>query len=274
MSSYKKYLGTALIGVLALAVACTEAGPQNTNGLPDDIEQDIDNKADSTEGIVHESVSETLWSNSLRRNICGKIGFRDSALDYCLDNFEFTVNGMLRSTRYAHLDDCRPITMGLDVEVLNPAEDQNWQVELRRKLGSNYVLYWQFTVSGSSMGDIHDYIDDIADEAGEYPDFWDSSEWQGRIRMVQMSAVPQEIQEVFERELENAREELCYYDEGECTEGAEYGDVLAEILKDGQVVGYLLGIEYYIDDSLFDGGGLWLYFDHQGVLVESMEWWG
>ncbi|MEM9192282.1 MAG: hypothetical protein AAGF12_24120 [Myxococcota bacterium] len=39
-------------------------------------------------------------------------------------------------------------------------------------------------------------------------------------------------------------------------------------------VGYMLGIEYAIDEPLFDGGGASLYIHLEGDLVVEVEWWG
>ena len=44
--------------------------------------------------------------------------------------------------------------------------------------------------------------------------------------------------------------------------------------RGGEVVGYMVGIEYYIDDTLFDGGGENLYFNLNGELVYDAPWWG
>jgi hypothetical protein len=195
-------------------------------------------------------------------------------LSNCKQNFEFNVTGTLVSTKYAHLERCRPMTMGLDVTVTDPSEDLQWHAELRRRLGSDWVMYWLVDITDSSLSDLHAYIDDIADDAGEYPDWWDSSEWGGRIRIVSMNALPQEIQQVFADRLEDEREDLCYYDDEQCDADAFYGEPMAEILRGGEVVGYLLSIEYYFNDSLFDGGGVWVYFDYRGEEVTSMEWWG
>jgi hypothetical protein len=46
------------------------------------------------------------------------------------------------------------------------------------------------------------------------------------------------------------------------------------IKKDGEIVGYIVSIWYYVDHPLFDGGGTHLYFNLNGVIVEEVEWWG
>ena len=63
-------------------------------------------------------------------------------------------------------------------------------------------------------------------------------------------------------------------DEYSLSDYAEWGEAFGEIIKDGQVVGYIVPVEYYIDDSLFDGGGVTMFFDIQGRLVVAVEWWG
>jgi len=238
---------------------------------------DVGGKADdATPAIAVAPTDETLWSRSLRTELCDSIAGaaafdtiadRTAFEDGCQDH-DFTITERRTSTLYAHQDDLAPLTMGMTVKVSDGRSDYVADLD-RHWRPASYRFAWEVTPP-SGRQDRDAYISDLADEIGEYFDGWGDE----RFRAIALADIPGEVMAVAEARAQNTTEEWRR-DQPDSTDGAGVYDEAFEILgPDGEVAGYVIMIEYYIDDTLFDGGGETLYMDKLGRVVEGVEWWG
>lgn len=114
-----------------------------------------------------------------------------------------------------------------------------------------------------------DFIRSVAREAGEYVDVGSSEAF----AYVPYAEVPERIRGAVQAQIETFDEEARA--SGRVNDHAMVSDENHfTISRDGEVVGYMIGVDYAIDDSLFDGGGQNLYYNLEGELVFDEEWWG
>jgi hypothetical protein len=259
------------------ALGCNQINTQE--GLYDDIDETSLNKADGTENIEVIPTEGELYSTKLKDKVCKAIAeyeYRDEAYSiYCEQNFSFTVVEVGKSILYAYLYDFRPITMQLKVQVDDPETQKQWIGMFTRHLTNSYELYWDVEVEGLAGTNQNQYILDFAREAGVYNCFeWDDNpEWEQKVNVIDFDQMPQSIQDKVNQLLEdrniysqeNDDEQLYQFIAEECH---------AEILKDGQIVGYVIDVGYDVESPLFDGGGALLFLNAEGILITEKEWWG
>ncbi len=233
-------------------------------------------KADEEPAIAVAPASETLWSNALRALVCeaivdnaswASVGERDAFDAGCQDH-DFTITERRTSTLYAHQDDLAPVTMGMTVKVSDGTRDL--EADLNRVWRPDtYRFVWQ--ASAPAGDNAHDtLIRDLADEMGEYFDGDDA-----RLRPIALADIPAAVRQTAEARAADTTERFHELDP-EARNGARVSeDEAYEILDpEGETIGYVISLEYYIDDTLFDGGGQTLYLNHLGEIVEAIEWWG
>lgn len=120
-----------------------------------------------------------------------------------------------------------------------------------------------------ALGRVHDdFIRGVAREAGEYVSI-DGSDAFGYVAYAELadevrSAVEWRIRRFDDEAAREMRTDTAHVSE----------ENVFTITRDGQVVGYMVGLEYYIDHPLFDGGGMNLYLNLEGEVVVDEEWWG
>ncbi len=113
-----------------------------------------------------------------------------------------------------------------------------------------------------------DFIREVADEAGEYVGV-DSHE---AFAAVRWDDVPSDVKWTVERRIRDFNE--LAESEGRTDTAALSDENILTISRDGEVVGYMIGVDYWIDHTLFDGGGINLYLNLEGEVVSDEEWWG
>lgn len=136
-----------------------------------------------------------------------------------------------------------------------------WEVETHRVI---YLVVYETLVANHD-----DLIREMADEAGEYFRY-EGTEYEDNFRPVAWSAIPPEMMERFRAYVDSLND----IEPDAQPLNAELGDENFEIVLDGAVIGYVQSVWYGIDDPLFDGGGLWVYWNAAGAVVTETEWWG
>ena len=263
---------TSLLLCAATLTACDPAGPSPEPGQPN---PDLAGKADGTAPVEVVETDEALQSTAFKRMLCAAIipaygwdtaAQRDAFEDGCTDH-RFTVTEMTRSTLYLHADDGDPITLEMRVRV--EFEGLTFQTSLVREF-ADHEFDWTAKVDGVPDGlDRDALIQDIADEMGEY---FNPDESPERFDALRFDTLPEGVQVT-------ARERESHLDEALRREWHDNGAGISDegahaILHEGQVIGYTVSIEYWIEDSLFDGGGTTLYLNTLGDVIEEVEWWG
>ena len=115
------------------------------------------------------------------------------------------------------------------------------------------------------------FIGEVADEAGEYV-YVDESP---AFRQVDLADVPANIVAEAQRyanELNAQAEDLGRTDRTEITE--DEGKILEIVNEAEEVVGYFIGLDFFIDDPIFDGGGVNLYMNLNGDIISDETWSG
>ncbi len=121
----------------------------------------------------------------------------------------------------------------------------------------------------NDLGREHDdFIRALADEVGEYPPNGESF---GALDPVAYDALPELVREEVTVVIRRFDYEAM---RAERTDRAFVSEEVYTITRDGVVVGYFVGVEYHIDDPLFDGAGANLYLNALGDLVLRTEWTG
>ncbi len=241
----------------------------------------VDVNASTEFKLAYEGANEPLQSSTLRKKICEAIVRTEGVAgheDAC-EGFTYTVTRFGRSTVYGYLQDGRPITMTMDVSVEDPANEVTYQATLNRHLDAVFGLTFEAKITSSDLEAAHDFIRELAQDAGEYGDFW-RDDVASRVEAVAWGNLPTDIQATFDKAIETQAFENCYAyelgdEEGECPHGAALNDdVLFRILREGEPVGYVLGIYDSIDHPLWDGSGVYVFYDLNGTEVTSVSWSG
>ena len=224
--------------------------------------------------VERQAADEELGSGALRQSICDAIVLKEGNGAHGGDcgGFTYTITEFARSTKYGHIEEgqTRPITMQMKVAVENPANGDLYDATLTRELNSKFELKFKAEIAETGLQEIHDYILQLADDAGEYGDWWDE-EVQDKVRVIEFDALPAEMQTRFAQVLADVAEENQEHDGGAMYSGEM---PFLEILMDGEVVGYVLNVDDYIDHSLWDGSGTHFYFDTYGTVIASVYWSG
>ncbi len=265
---------TSILACTILLPACDSDAPSAASDAAQP-NPEGDGKADGAPVVDVVATDEPLVSTTFKRMLCDAIvpnyGWdtveqRDAFANGCTDH-DFTVTEMTRSTLYTHADDSEAITLAMQVLVEFDA------LAFETSLVRDYVdfeLTWSANVDSTPEGlDRDAIIQRIADEVGEY--FWGEDDPE-TFKPLRFDDLPEAVQATArdrERALNDALER-------------EWGDNSAyisdegpfEILHEGQRVGYVVSIDYWIEDSLFDGGGATLYLNTLGDVVDEVEWYG
>lgn len=115
------------------------------------------------------------------------------------------------------------------------------------------------------------FIKGLAREMGEY---FDPSEIKGAFTGMKTSQLPSRVKKLFKKLVTERADENSqhgYYEDRQ--DGAMEGEVYA-ILKDGEVVGFVLGVYDDINHPLWDGSGVNHYVTKEGKVVISVDWAG
>ena len=208
--------------------------------------------------------SNELWSTRLRTKVCQQIVQREGVVEHdgkC-SGFSYTVVDSVKSTRYAHQNDGRPVTMQLTVDVENPESGFNYDAVLTRTLNGDFELVFAAQVAKTGVEQLRTFISAVAGAD------WDDP----RLRRIGFGALPADILAKATDELESRRDWFCRPGDP-CPHDADFGeDGFAEILMEGEVVGYLVPIWDWIDDPHWDGSGVDLLYDRYATLVTDREW--
>lgn len=113
-----------------------------------------------------------------------------------------------------------------------------------------------------------DFIREVAREAGEYVELGSSSAF----TFQRFADMPEDVHDRVQSRIEQFAEEAMR--DGRTDYGYVSDEKLFTITRDGEVVGYMVAIEYAIDDTLFDGGGQNLYFNLEADIVSDETFWG
>jgi hypothetical protein len=246
---------------------CSQLNQQE--GLLDDIEETSLLKTDDFDSINVVLTEEVLYSETLKSKLCTAIRlyeyFPDHFVENCMEIFYFTVTEAGKSTQYAYLDNFNPITMRLRVLVENPENQKIWNVILNRKLSDDFHLTWDAVVDSGSEFNPNQYIQEIAEKADcDWIHFGNNPQ----ADPVDYQDLPLLIQEAVDTAITSG--ELFSDQPGGLIESSVDNDCHAEIVKDGEVVGYIVDVlYYYVGNDQVYSGDLLLYFNIYGVLVAT-----
>ncbi len=236
----------------------------------------------------------TEWATSSERNkayntkyiieaACNEIyGAGSATAESCKTDHAFTLIESRYSTKYGYLkaieDDIKaPLEVGQTLTVESPA-GASYKVTLLRQFDEAFHLRWTvLKVEGNGDGpppaDIHEHIENVADELGEYVDFGDSDDvvhttWESFPEAVQLECESQMLM--------RAQWNSDGDSEGYCAGSADWADGgFGEIKLQGETVGYVCGVWDVLDNCpLWDGSGAWFYLDTQGEVVVETNWTG
>jgi hypothetical protein len=260
------------------ATLCLACDPSSGPSQPSD--DGAAGKADGESAVLVEAADEPLGSTALRQQLCGAVAeahpwstvaSRNAFVDDCLEH-ALTVTEFSRSTLFGHLDDGEPVTMMMRVRVEQEGSDNSWETSLVREF-SDFQFHWAARVDSLPEGDDRDaFISDLVDDVGE---FFDPFEFPDNFRALgSMNDLPPEVRNTALVRTAELDEEMRQGREDE-TSGAFLSDEPPhEILRDGEVVGYVVSVGYFVDHPLFDGGGAALYLNVLGDIVEEIEFFG
>lgn len=266
---------TPILPLALLASVSLACDPASDAGQPTD--DAAGGKADGAAAVDVQPADEPLFATSLRQQLCSAIGQahpwstvaeRNTFVDDCLDH-QFTLTETSKSTLYAHLDDGDAMTMQMKVRVEDA--DHTWETSLTRDF-SDFRFHWTARVDSLPAGDDRDaFIKDLADDVGE---FFGPDDFPEHFRSLgSFDELPQDIRDVALTRLAEIDEEL--QQNAHDPSGAELSDEFPyEIVRDGEVVGYVVEIWFFIDHPLFDGGGTTLYINVLGDILEEVDWFG
>lgn len=263
--------------VLAAALMATAAmGCAQQEAPAGDQTQETLNKEGKNDGIAdHVTIQEVdsiIWSEDLKGTICKALvaiytwqtQAQRTALQADCPQFQFRVVETTTSKLYAHLDDFRPITLGMKVKIVSAI--RTWDTTLTRQFGSDFAFRWQVVVHDVKSEDWQ-FVKELAEEVGEFPASADE-QYQGNLRSVSYSDLDTLIHEVLDNYLSQIDDDNISTPE---YTGCDISEIF-EIVKDGRVLGYAVSIEVGYDHPLFDGAGVALYLMAEGEPVAEMWW--
>lgn len=221
------------------------------------------------EKVTREPSDGPLYSTKLKSAICSEIESveGEAAAPNGCEGFTFTVTEVARSTKFGYLGQNKAISMQMKVAVLNPDSNASYSATLTRQVTAELDLVFKAELEHTDLQIAHDFIRQVAEDAGEYPD-WSDPDLASRTDPVSFTQMPSAVQDAIDDALELAREYNADHNGS-----AGYGQTLS-IVMDGKVVGYIGEVDDDIDDPLWDGSGLILYLDPQGTTVTETSWSG
>ena len=219
------------------------------------------------------ALHEPLQSAAMRQQLCDAIA-RDgnwgseqqrAAFVGACQSHTFTVTAKTISRLYGSLETCEPLTMALDVTI--EAAGRTFTGRVARTL-DHFQFVWRATVEIPTSND-DALIRAIAEAGGEYFRVEDPP-YEDNVREVAWSAAPAAFRQTVDQKLadENALQE-------EHGGSVTLADGLYELVADdGHRIGWVVPMDFSIDDPLFDGGGLYLFYNVDGDLLVENTWWG
>ena len=223
----------------------------------------VDLAGDSREGSA-------LDADNLRAQICAAITARDvfpaQQTDGCTESGQFEVIQRTVSTLYGHLDTgpTRPITFAM--QVLVTLDDDVIYVEPRRALTEDYRLEWTIDLPNLPSTEEERFVARLSQGVGEYFRY-EGTEWAQLIRAIEIQAVPADI-------VEQARATVAQFNAQDPSPNATLEMGAYAIVQSATTIGYVLQVEFHIDEPEFDGGGIRHYFTAAGRHVVSVGWSG
>ena len=266
---------TALLALIPALLACDPSTDRGSDVAQP--EAGAGGKADGASAVEVVAADEALGSKTLRNQLCdaiagahpwSDIAVRDAFADNCLDH-TYTITEFTTSKLYAHLDDGDPMTLQMKVHV--EAGDLEWGTRLVREY-SNFEFRWTAVVDTLPVqGDRDQFIADLADDMGEFftpEDFPENFNMLGKLADLPDAVHDRAISRVEEisEDMKQASHDPSF---------ADFADIPPhEILRDGEVIGYVVEVWFFIDHPLFDGGGTTLYFNPLGEIIDEVDWFG
>jgi hypothetical protein len=261
---------------LLLVFAASACDP-SSGAAPQDVDA-AGGKADGAAAVDVRPADEPLFSTALQRQLCGAIGDahpwstasrRNAFVDDC-EQHDFTVTQTSTSRLYAHLDDGDPMTLQLRVRVEDGTH--SWETSLTREF-SEFQFRWVARVDSLPEGDDRDaFIQDIADAMGE---FFRPDDHSQNFRMLDsLDEVPADVRAVITERVAEIDSGMSQ-GPGDEASGAFLSDERPHaIVRDGEVIGFAIQVEFFVDHVLFDGGGTTLYLNTLGEILEEVDWFG
>lgn len=237
----------------------------------------VDSQSNNATAATTETVDDALWSKGLQSLTCKAIVAKEGVAghDGECTGFDYRVVEVSKSTKYTHASDSRPITMQMKVDVENPGNGASYEALLTRVVDpKSFALKFNAEISKTQVEEAHDFIKELADDAGEYGDFWDE-DVADRLNALAFNEMPDAVQTAANSFIEHRQDDICEWEEPQCSSStglAEEG--FFQIMMGDEVVGYVLSVWDYVDHPLFDGAGVYLYYDADASLVTDVEWTG
>lgn len=117
------------------------------------------------------------------------------------------------------------------------------------------------------------FIAEMADEIGEYFHY-DDYGYQQNIVPIRPQDLPTEPVDFQAKGRELAEDEALSIKDSGYTGGAEVSDEVFRIVREGRTIGYVIPVDHWIDDGLWDGSGTHYYLDIHGTIVDDVPWTG
>lgn len=261
--------------VFAIALtACQQPSVDDGEVLPSDYETEGLAGPGDTRAFTTLEVDEPLRARYLKEMLCEAVtrspdleaGTRVTFGDNCL-NHQFTVKKQHTSQRVVYANARGGLTVGLEVEIVgtNPAVTATGT--LRRQFADDFELTWVASAV-VNLNDDDRYLRRLAEESGEYFSGYEDTEFVDRVHLVPLGSLPAGFDTVIQNEITQIE---AGFNRGD---HATAGEAYRVDHPNGDTAGYVVLIDFSIDDPLYDGGGTTLYINTDGVVVESVDWWG
>jgi hypothetical protein len=145
---------------------------------------------------------------------------------------------------------------------------QNWfTVMVKVNVLDQEKLFWACEYREMEELEVENYLLNVAEDGGEGLEY---TKFADRVMPIRFSKLPNLVKDRAEEYRSDL--ELNGSDEGFDLSLSEEASQILDAR--GVIVGYIVFVEYNIENALFDGGGLWIYFDAKGRIVTETEWWG
>jgi len=218
------------------------------------------------------ALDEPLRARYLKEMLCEAVaqtpdldpGTRAAFSDNC-QSHEFRVTEQLTSQRVLYRDG-RGITVGLKIEITGTNPQLSATGTLRRQFAHDYNLTWG-AEAVVNLADSDRYLMRLAEEAGEYFDYGSTS-FVDNVHPIALSDLPSSLDPVLEAELQSIE---VGFNRGD---HAELGEAFRVEHQNGDTAGYVVVVQFTIDDPLFDGGGTSLFINGDDVILMSVDFWG
>jgi hypothetical protein len=126
--------------------------------------------------------------------------------------------------------------------------------------------------SDDELSSTRELIADVARASGEYFRY-EETRYAANVALVPFAALPDKLRAVASERLAAEEDDLLEHEGKDAA--ARFSDVMYKIVNgDGRAVGYVIAIEHDIGHPLWDGSGVYVFYDTRRNVVTETRWTG